>query len=70
MLMLPFLYTYISQLLRSVLKLIVKEELLQACSFGMKLSKIDLDRQIIFKKKQLFYLRLCYRVDYCRAEKE
>ena len=57
--MLPFLYTDISQLLRSVLKLIEKEDVLQACS-ALQLSKIDLDKQIMFMKKTKFSLRLWY----------
>ena len=54
--MLPFLYTDLSQLLRSVLTLVVKEDVLQACSSGLQLSKSDLDKQIMFKKKRCFHL--------------
>ena len=50
--MLPYLYTDIVELFRSVLKLIIKDEVVENCCSGNQLTKIDFESANIFKKSK------------------
>ena len=50
--MLPFLYTDFVDLFRSVLKLIIKDEVVENCRSGNQLTKIDFERGNVFKKNR------------------
>ena len=50
--MLPYLYKDIVELFRSVLKLIIKDEVAENCRSGNQLTKIDFESANIFKKSK------------------
>ena len=50
--MLPYLYTDLVDLFRSVLKLIIKDEVVENCRSGNQLTKIDFERGNVFKKNR------------------
>ena len=50
--MLPYLYTDIVELFRLVLKLIIKDEVVENCCSGNQLTKIDFESANIFKKSK------------------
>ena len=50
--MLPYLYTDLVDLFKSVLKLIIKDQLVENCWSGNQLTKIDFERGNIFKKNR------------------
>ena len=50
--MLPHLYTDLADLFRLVLKLIIKDEVLENCQSGNQLTKIDFESGNVFKKNR------------------
>ena len=52
--MIPYMYPDLVQLLHNVLQIVVKQEIIDKCTSGQSLSKIDLDSDEDFKKD--FYL--------------
>ena len=50
--MLPYLYTDLVDLFKSVLKLIIKDEIVENCWSGNQFTKIDFERGNIFKKNR------------------
>ena len=50
--MLPYLYTNLVDLFRSVLKLITKDELVENCQSGNQLTKIDFESGNVLKKNR------------------
>ena len=50
--MLPYLYTDIVELFRSVLKLIIKDEVVENCRSGNQLTKIDFESANMFKESK------------------
>ena len=54
--MIPYFYHDLVSMFRSVLQLVVKEDVLQKCASGQDLLKIDLDNKETFKKKKEFHL--------------
>ena len=54
--MLPYLYLHLVALLKSALQLVVKDDVLEKCSSGVDLLKIDLDSKDILKKREEFHL--------------
>ena len=50
--MLPYLYTDLADLFRLVLKLIIKDEVLENCQSGNQLTKIDFESGNVFKKNR------------------
>ena len=58
--MIPYFYHNLVSMSRSVLQLVVKEDVLQKCESGQDLLKIDLDNEDTFKKKKEFHLGFSY----------
>ena len=52
--MIPYMYQDLVQLLHNVLQIVVKQEIIDKCTSGQSLSKIDLDSGEVFKN--VFYL--------------
>ena len=50
--MLPYLYTDLVDLFRSVLKLITKDEAVENCQSGNQLTKIDFESGNVLKKNR------------------
>ena len=50
--MLPYLYTNLVDLFRSVLKLITKDEVVENCQSGNQLTKIDFESGNVLKKNR------------------
>ena len=54
--MIPYMYADIVNLVRSVLQIVVKQDIIDGYASGQDLRTIDLDKEEVFKKKKHFHL--------------
>ena len=54
--MIPYMYSDIEKLIRSLMQIVMKHDIIDDCMPGQDLRKIDLEKENVYKKKKEFYL--------------
>ena len=54
--MISYIYSDIVNLIRSLMQILVKHDIIDSCMFGQDLRKIDLNKENVYMKKKEFNL--------------